>query len=134
MTRYAGWRRRVPLLVLVAASVTGVLLVATAGSEGTLTYYRTPTELVVAPSDDQVRLGGLVVADSIRRDDDRLRFRLTDGDHEIEVVSDDVPPKTFRVGQGAVVEGSLDDRGVFRAESIVVRHDNQYQPAKMLEQ
>lgn len=127
------WRRRAPLLVLVAAVLAAVALFAGAGAEGTLTYYRTPSELLAAPSAHQVRLGGLVVAGSIHRHQGRVRFELTDGDHQVEVDSSVVPPHTFRAGQGAVVQGVLDDNGVFEAHSVIVRHDNKYQPAEMLD-
>ncbi|MEX0429326.1 cytochrome c maturation protein CcmE [Nocardioides sp. DS6] len=128
-----GWRARLPLLVLVLAVVVAVSLLATAGAEGTLTYYRTPSELLAAPSSHQVRLGGLVVDGSIHRHDGTVRFALTDGKQQVEVVSRTVPPQTFRAGQGAVVNGTLDDRGVFEARSVVVRHDNQYEPSEMLD-
>lgn len=129
-----GWRGRLPLLVLVVAVVAAVSLIATAGAEGTLTYYRTPSELIASPSSHQVRLGGLVVDGSIHRHGATVRFALTDGKHQVEVVSRTVPPRTFRAGQGAVVNGNLDDNGVFEARSVVVRHDNQYQPSEMLDQ
>jgi len=128
-----SWRGRIPLLVLVAAILAGVSLMATAGAEGTLTYYRTPSELLAAPSSHQVRLGGLVVAGSIHRHGGTVRFALTDGKQRVEVVSRTVPPQTFRAGQGAVVNGTLDGHGVFQARSVVVRHDNQYQPSEMLD-
>lgn len=129
----SGWRGRIPLLVLVAAVVIAVALLATAGAEGSLSYYRTPSEVLAAPSGGQVRLGGLVVPGSIHRQGETIRFALTDGKHQVEVVSDVVPPRTFRPGQGAVVQGTLDGHGVFEARSVVVRHDNQYKPAEMLD-
>lgn len=128
----AGWRGRIPLLALVAAVVVAVALLAAAAAEGSLDYYRTPSQVLAAPSGGQVRLGGLVVPGSIHRQGETIRFALTDGRHQVEVVSDVVPPQTFRSGQGAVVQGTLDGRGVFEARSVVVRHDNQYKPAEML--
>lgn len=128
-----GWRARLPLLVLVAAIVAGVSLLATAGAEGTLTYYRTPSQLIASPTAHEVRLGGLVVAGSIEHQQGTIRFELTDGQHQIEVISQTMPPHTFRAGQGAVVDGTMDSSGVFDAHSVVVRHDNQYQPSEMLD-
>lgn len=127
------WRGRIPLLVVVVAVLAAVGLFAGAGAEGTLTYYRTPSEVLAAPSAHQVRLGGLVVKGSIHRHHGTMRFELTDGDHEVEVHSSVVPPHTFRAGQGAVVQGVLDDHGIFEAHSVVVRHDNKYRPAEMLD-
>jgi cytochrome c-type biogenesis protein CcmE len=126
-------RARLPLAVLVLAVVAGITLLATAGAKGTLTYYKTPSELLSAPATTHpVRLGGLVVAHSVHRHGSSVRFALTDGDKQIEVVTDVAPPSTFRVGQGAVVQGTLGSGEVFHATSVVVRHDNQYRPAEML--
>jgi cytochrome c-type biogenesis protein CcmE len=128
----AGWRGRLPILVLVLAVVGGVSMLATAGAEGTLTYYRTPSELLASPSGNhEIRLGGLVVVGTIQRQGGTVRFELTDGVHQVEVVSQAVPPQTFRANQGAVVDGVMGRDDVFRATSIVVRHDNQYQPPQM---
>lgn len=125
-----GWRSRLPVFVLVLAVVGGISLLATAGAEGTLTYYRTPTELLAAPTaGHDVRLEGLVVAGSIHRDDSTVAFVLSDGTHQIEVVSHSVPPQTFRAGQAAVVDGVLDQHQIFQARSVVVRHNNQYEPS-----
>jgi cytochrome c-type biogenesis protein CcmE len=120
-------RGRIALGVLVLAVVAAVALVATAGAKGTLTYYRTPSEVLSAAHPDQsVRLGGVVVRGSVHRDGATVRFALTDGTKTVHVVTDAAPPSTFRVGQAAVVQGHLDSRGVFEASSVVVRHDNEY--------
>ena len=126
------WRGRLPLLVLVLVVVGGASLFAAAGSEGTLSYYRTPSELVGSASSGTVRLGGLVVDGSVRESGGTVRFALTDGETRLDVVVDSVPPSTFRAGQGAVVAGRLGSDGVFHGQSVVVRHDNQYQPSEML--
>ena len=125
------WRGRLPLLVLVLVVIGGVSLFAAAGSEGTLSYYRTPSEVVGSTGSSTVRLGGLVVDGSVRHSGGTVRFALTDGDTKVDVVVGSVPPATFRAGQGAVVAGKLGSDGVFHGESVVVRHDNQYQPADM---
>ena len=120
-------RGRIALGVLVLAVVAVIALVATSSAEGTLTYYRTPSEVLASSHHDtSVRLGGRVVSGSIHQSGASVRFRLTDGKHSVPVVADATPPSTFREGQDAVVQGRLDSRGVFRASSVVVRHDNEY--------
>jgi len=125
MTGRRGSRRAKALLIAVAAAV--LALLATAAAEGTLTYYRTPSQLVSSPTgSSSVRLGGTVVAGSIHRREGVVRFELTDGQDTVPVVAYAVPPSTFRAGQGAVVQGRMESDGTFRATSVIVRHDNVY--------
>lgn len=130
MSRPGGWRRpgrgRLALLGLVL--VVGVGVVAASGFKGTLTYYRTPTEVVTQPTlrDQHLRVGGLVVKGTLRGSGSAVRFQLTDGAHDLDVVTDGTLPRTFRAGQGALVEGRVDSDGRFRADRVLVRHSNQY--------
>ena len=123
-------RRRVRFAVLaaVAAVVLGGLGAYSLATDGVV-YYHTPSELVddPPPSDRQVRLGGLVVEDSIARDGDVVRFVLTDGVAEVEVAHDGEVRGVFQEGQGALVEGHPDGAGGFRSELVMVQHDNTYE-------
>jgi cytochrome c-type biogenesis protein CcmE len=121
-------RRYLPAAVLVAAVLSVVALLAIGGLKGSLTYYRTPTELVSQPDAGQVRLGGLVLDGSLSAKASTVRFTLSDGANDLPVVTHAVPPSTLREGQGAVVEGRLGSDGVFHADSVVVRHSNEYRP------
>lgn len=119
---------RIALGVLVLAVVAAVALVATASAKDTLTYYRTPSEVLgSADPGETVRLEGEVVKGSVHHTGTSVGFELTDGKKTIPVVADATPPSTFRAGQDAVVQGRL-DAGVFRTSSVVVRHDNEYRP------
>ncbi|MFC4019123.1 cytochrome c maturation protein CcmE [Micromonospora sp. GCM10011542] len=108
----------------------GALLVTSALRE-TLTYYRTPGEVLGDPdaTRERVRLGGDVVPGSLRRSGELVVFSLAEGGHEITVEQRGVPPETFREGEGAVVEGTLSADGVFRSDYVVVRHGNEYGPS-----
>jgi cytochrome c-type biogenesis protein CcmE len=119
-------RPRWPAYVLGVVGVLAVLLAAASQLEGTLTFYKTPTELAASPSASVVRVGGLVVEGSVHRHGGVISFVLTDGADDLKVRSTIQPPGTFRGGQGAVVEGKLGEDGVFVASSVVVRHSNQY--------
>jgi cytochrome c-type biogenesis protein CcmE len=122
----------VPLLVLAVAVLAGVGLLAASAMQGTLTYYETPTDLVTKPpsSTQSVRVGGLVTAGTVRHRGPVVRFVLTDGAHDLDVVTDGTPPATFRGGSGAVVEGHVSGSGVFHATRVIVRHSNQYHPPR----
>ncbi|SEK68815.1 cytochrome c-type biogenesis protein CcmE [Blastococcus sp. DSM 46786] len=123
-------RRRLPLRLLAVAGVVlvGVGILAAAGLQGSLVYYRTPTELLADASlqGDRVRLGGLVVQGSVERTGEGVRFELTDGVTDVAVVNSGQPRGVFQEGQGAVVEGRLGEDGVFRSDVLLVKHDNEY--------
>jgi cytochrome c-type biogenesis protein CcmE len=118
--------------VLSLAVLAGVGLFAASAMKGTLTYYETPTDLVTRPpsTSQSVRVGGLVTAGTVHHHGPVVRFVLTDGAHDLPVVTDGTPPATFRGGAGAVVEGHVSGSGVFRATRVIVRHSNQYHPPR----
>ncbi|MFI0793657.1 cytochrome c maturation protein CcmE [Micromonospora rubida] len=124
-------RRRAGHVALVAVLLAAGGLLVTGALQGTLTYYRTPGEVLDDPSAtrDRVRLGGEVVPGSLRHDGDLVVFRLTAEGHEITVEQRGVPPETFREGEEAVVEGTLSTDRVFRSNHVVVRHGNEYRPS-----
>jgi cytochrome c-type biogenesis protein CcmE len=99
------------------------------GLSSALVYYLTPTELAArgeAAVGAQVRLGGLVAPGSVSGSATDLTFVLTDGETDITVHSTVSPTDSFREGAGAVVEGTLGDDGVFEAEEVLVKHDENY--------
>lgn len=126
----SSWSLRTRALLVGAVVAIAVAVLAAGGFENTLTYYRTPTEVQRTPPEagQTLRVGGLVVKGTVRSRGDVVRFRLTDGATDLEVVSTGSPPSTFRAGKGAVVEGRLSGDGVFHAQRVLVRHSNEYEP------
>jgi cytochrome c-type biogenesis protein CcmE len=120
------WRFLVVAIVVVAG--TGVL--AMSGLNGTTVYYLTPTEIITSrpAPEKQIRLGGLVKTGTVHSNGDRVGFVLTDGSTDVSVTSVSALPRIFQEGEGAVVEGTLGNDGVFRAQQIMVRHSNEYRP------
>lgn len=123
--------RRAPALALGGLLVAALAVLTAAGLSGTLTYYRTPTQLADDPprAGQHIRLGGEVVPGSLRESDGLITFRLTDGRRQVEVEQHGAPPGTFREGQQAVVEGVLGNAGVFESNTVMVKHSNEYRPA-----
>ena len=105
-------------------------------------FYMTPTQVfesspAISPT-RKFRLGGDVVKGSIKSTPGTLdiRFLITDHNMEMPVSYSGVVPDLFREGQGAVVEGYLNEDGSFRATSVLAKHDEKYMPrevADMLE-
>ncbi|GAB1692882.1 cytochrome c maturation protein CcmE [Krasilnikovia sp. M28-CT-15] len=119
-------RARLLLLLIVLA---GAALLVVAGLQRTLTFYRSPSELLDGDTGQRVRLGGQVVPGSLRSDGGATWFRISDGRVQIAVEQQADLPGTIREGQDSVVEGTLDGNGVFHADTIMARHGNEYRPA-----
>ena len=80
------------------------------------------------PKDRNFRIGGLVVNDSIEREEGSLdiSFRVTDMACELPVTYTGVLPDLFREGQGVVAHGRLGSDGTFIADTILAKHDENY--------
>ncbi|MGH6736561.1 MAG: cytochrome c maturation protein CcmE [Methyloceanibacter sp.] len=95
-------------------------------------------EMKVAPG-QRFRLGGLVEMGSVERGEGTtVRFVVTDQKKTLPVTYTGVLPDLFREGQGVVTEGVLEPDGVFHADSVLAKHDENYMPpevaAKLKEQ
>lgn len=129
-----GGRRRalsLRLTVVVGAVATALGLLGFSGLADTMVYYRTPSEVLAEPppTDERLRLGGLVAAGSLERVGAQARFTVTDGVTDVPVVYVGALPAVFTEGEGAIVEGRLGADGVFRGDLVVVKHSNEYSPA-----
>jgi cytochrome c-type biogenesis protein CcmE len=80
------------------------------------------------PQGRNFRLGGLVLDGSIERQEDSLEmtFIVTDLRCQVPVSYTGVLPDLFREGQGVVAHGRLADSGVFVADTILAKHDENY--------
>ncbi len=87
------------------------------------------------PTQRNFRIGGLVVDGSIERDEGSLdvRFNVTDTACELPVTYNGVLPDLFREGQGVVAHGRLGDDGVFVADKILAKHDENYMAPEVAE-
>lgn len=121
-------------LVLIGSALT-VLAVAAAlvlnALRDSIVFFSTPTmatEKNIQPG-QRFRLGGLVQSGSLERGDQlRVKFVVTDGNRELPVAFTGILPDLFREGQGVISEGSLDASGVFRADTVLAKHDETYMP------
>lgn len=80
------------------------------------------------PAERAFRIGGLVVDGSVQRQDGSLEmsFRVTDLRCELEVRYSGLLPDLFREGKGVVAHGRLADDGIFVADKILAKHDEDY--------
>jgi len=87
------------------------------------------------PSERNFRIGGLVVADSIQREEGSLdlRFKVTDTRCVLDVSYTGVLPDLFREGQGVVAHGRMADNDLFIADKILAKHDENYMAPEVAE-
>jgi cytochrome c-type biogenesis protein CcmE len=96
-----------------------------------IVFFSTPTmaaEKHIQPG-QRFRLGGMVREGSLVRGEQlRVRFDITDGNASLPVAYQGILPDLFREGQGVITEGTLDASGVFRADTVLAKHDETYMP------
>jgi cytochrome c-type biogenesis protein CcmE len=102
-----------------------------------LVFFFTPSQVAAheAPNDRTFRIGGLVESGSVVRKSDALTvtFRVTDLAQTIPVVFTGILPDLFREGKGVVAQGKLGPDGVFRANEVLAKHDENYMPPEAAE-
>jgi cytochrome c-type biogenesis protein CcmE len=130
--------RRGRRLVLIGLAL-GVLGLAAAlalsALRDSIVFFVTPSELAAKSAEPgrRLRIGGLVEAGSIARDGLENRFAVTDGANSLQVTYRGVLPDLFREKQGVVAEGILDASGVFRADTVLAKHDENYMPREVVD-
>jgi cytochrome c-type biogenesis protein CcmE len=95
-------------------------------------FFFTPTQIAAkeVPQGRSFRVGGMVVAGSLKREPDTLtvRFQVTDTAQTIPVVYTGLLPDLFKEGKGVVAQGAIGPDGIFRATEVLAKHDENYMP------
>jgi cytochrome c-type biogenesis protein CcmE len=94
--------------------------------------FKAPTDVVEGHMavGRRFQLGGMVEAGSVRRTPGSLhvRFVVTDFAHQVPVEYDRVLPDLFKENSGVWAYGHLNEHGVFIADEVVAKHDENYMP------
>ncbi len=126
------------ILIAIGLALLGlaVMLILNAFKSNMVFFY-TPTQVEKGevPKDTGFRLGGLVVPDSLKREDDGLtvRFQITDTAKTVSVTYKGILPDLFKEGKGVVAQGKLDAGGLFVASEVLAKHDENYMPPEAAE-
>ncbi len=125
-------------LVLVGLAIIGVgsaAMLALKALQSNISYFFSPSQVMAkeAPADHVFRLGGLVSEGTLKRTDDGLTvtFDVTDMARSVKVSYTGILPDLFKEGQGAVTRGRLGPDGVFYAEEVLAKHDEEYMPPEV---
>jgi len=138
--------RRKKRLTIVSSILVGIGAVAGltlyALSQNIDLFY-TPTEILQGKTDtgikpvigQRIRIGGLVVPGTVKRDPESLKvsFQLMDKGPMVTVMYDGILPDLFREGQGIVANGTLIENDVLEASEVLAKHDENYMPKEIAE-
>ncbi len=97
-----------------------------------LVFFFSPSQVAAreAPTARTFRVGGLVKEGTVKRDMDGLtvRFVVTDTAQSVPVVYKGILPDLFKEGKGCVAQGRLGNDGIFYADEVLAKHDENYMP------
>ena len=137
MSNMTPRRRRMVLVGLIVLGVGAATAFALTAFKDNLLYYYPPSDVTAgkAPADRVFRLGGMVEEGSVKRETGSMevRFIVTDFHQDVTVSYSGVLPDLFREGQGVITRGKLGSDGVFIAQEVLAKHDENYMPPEVAE-
>lgn len=138
-------RRKKRLITIIAlllglSSAVGLTLYAL---QENINLFYTPSELIEGKGKDlekpsigqKLRIGGMVVPGSVKRDENSLfvEFKLIDSGPMVTIRYKGILPDLFREGQGIVAQGTLVQADVVEAFEVLAKHDEEYMPEEVAE-
>ena len=125
-------------MLFVALGILGVgvaSMLAISALRSNIAYFFSPSQVLANedPANAVYRLGGLVVKDTMMRQEDGLTvtFDVTDNAETVKVSYTGILPDLFGEGQGVVTKGRMGADGVFLAEEVLAKHDESYMPPEV---
>ncbi|MDU4094239.1 MAG: cytochrome c maturation protein CcmE [Pantoea sp.] len=138
--------RRKNRLYVVVAILVGLGLATTLvmyALRSNIDLFYTPSEILYGKGEahtrpqpgQRLRVGGMVMPGSVKRDEKTLRvsFTLYDAKGEINVSYEGILPDLFREGQGVVAQGELQAGNLIQAKEVLAKHDEKYTPPEISE-
>ncbi|MDA7947703.1 MAG: cytochrome c maturation protein CcmE [Hyphomicrobiaceae bacterium] len=130
-------KQRRSVLIATCVAVLGVAVgLVLFALEDSIVFFYSPSDIAeknIKPG-QRIRIGGLVEEGSVKRGDGtQVQFAVTDTAKTLPVTYIGVLPDLFREGQGVVAEGKLGGDGIFVAESVLAKHDENYMPPEVAE-
>ncbi len=138
MSERAGLKpkhQRLVLVVVALAALIGAALLAAWGLRNQASYFYVPSDIAAHPPEAgrAVRLGGMVQRGSIKTAPDgvTIDFIVGDGKARVPVRYRGIVPSLFVEGSGVVADGAMEPGGVFRADTLLAKHDEKYVPREL---
>lgn len=127
-------QRRITLIGAAGAVLTLALGLVLYAMNDTIVFFHAPTDVLVknVKPGTRFRLGGLVKERTVKRGENQIvTFDIVDAQRSIPVRYQGQLPDLFREGQGVVTEGVLEPSGIFRADTVLAKHDETYMPREV---
>lgn len=128
-------KRRHKRIGFIVAGLSGLAIAAAlvlSAFQENLVFFFSPSQVAAkeAPIGRTFRVGGLVQEGTVQRESDGLtvRFVVTDTAQSIPVVYKGILPDLFKEGKGCVAQGKIGADGVFYADQVLAKHDENYMP------
>jgi cytochrome c-type biogenesis protein CcmE len=127
--------RRLFIIILIISTIALATQLVLIALRDNIIYFFTPNELKIKYGDNEnikrkIRVGGLVLENSVVKNNDIVNFTITDNKNEILVVFNGQLPDLFREGQGIVAEGNFKDNKLI-ATQVLAKHDENYMPPEV---
>ena len=124
-------RRLITVFLILISSVFGSFLIIKA-LDSNLDFFFTPSELYAQdiPDNKRIKVGGMVLEGSVKRDKTNIIFEITDYKNSITINFNGIVPDLFQEGSGVVVLGYL-DKDIILAEEVLAKHDENYMPPNL---
>lgn len=135
-------KKRLAIILAILIGVAGTVGLTMYALNQNMNLFYTPTEIVNGKEDgtkphvgERLRIGGMVVEGSVKRDSDSLQvsFDLKDIGPAVTVKYNGILPDLFREGQGIVAQGTLVDATTIDAFEVLAKHDENYMPQEIEE-
>jgi cytochrome c-type biogenesis protein CcmE len=127
-------QRRLTLIGIAGCILAVALGLVLYAMNDTIVFFNSPADIQaknVQPG-TRIRLGGLVKEGSVQRGSDQnISFEVMDAQSAIKVQYTGLLPDLFREGQGIVAEGVLESPTLFRADTVLAKHDENYMPREV---
>jgi len=133
--------KKITVIALSVSALTIAAVLVLDAFQSNLVFFFSPSQVAAkeAPIGKNFRIGGLVEEGSLKREGDgtTMKFAITDTAEVIRVVYTGILPDLFKEGKGVVAQGKIADDGIFYADEVLAKHDENYMPpeaASALEQ
>ena len=123
-------QKRLTIIVGILLAVCAATALVLNAFRSNLVFFYSPSQVAAheAPENRLFRIGGLVVAGSLKREGVDVSFTVTDLAKSMQVHYRGILPDLFKEGKGVVAEGKLGPDGVFTAKEVLAKHDENYMP------
>jgi cytochrome c-type biogenesis protein CcmE len=123
-------RKRFAIIGGIAVGAAAIVALVLNAFSSNLVFFYSPSQVAAheAPENRLFRVGGLVAQGSLKREGVDVSFTVTDLAKSMTVRYHGILPDLFKEGKGVVAQGRLGPDGVFVAQEVLAKHDENYMP------